>query len=83
MREIVKRIEDARCSGLDVAADTYAYTASFNSFSATVPPWVHEGGDTSFSPRISCQPRTATKFCRTESKKGWLAGTLPRIPMPR
>jgi len=52
MPEIVKRIEDARCSGLDVAADTYAYTASFNSFSAIVPPWVHEGGDRKLIERL-------------------------------
>jgi dihydroorotase/N-acyl-D-amino-acid deacylase len=28
-----------------VSADTYAYTAWFNSFSAFVPPWAHDGGD--------------------------------------
>jgi N-acyl-D-amino-acid deacylase len=29
---------------VDVAADTYAYTAWFNSLSAMVPPWAHDGG---------------------------------------
>ena len=30
---------------MDVTADTYAYTAWFNSFSAFIPPWAHDGGD--------------------------------------
>jgi N-acyl-D-amino-acid deacylase len=45
MPEIVGRIERARASGIDVEADTYAYPAWFNSFSAFIPPWAHEGGD--------------------------------------
>jgi dihydroorotase/N-acyl-D-amino-acid deacylase len=45
MPEIVRRIQAARDSGLDVAADTYAYPAWFNSFSAVIPPWAHDGGD--------------------------------------
>jgi dihydroorotase/N-acyl-D-amino-acid deacylase len=44
MPDIVKRIEDARAQGVDVGADTYAYTAWFNSFSAFIPPWAHDGG---------------------------------------
>src|ERR1022692_1562389 len=45
MPEIVAHIEAARHAGLDVAADTYAYTAAFNTFSAVIPPWGHDGGD--------------------------------------
>ena len=45
MPEIVAHIEAARQSGLDVAADTYAYPAAFNTFSAVIPPWAHDGGD--------------------------------------
>jgi N-acyl-D-amino-acid deacylase len=52
MPEIVARIEAARKSGVDVAADTYAYTAGFNSFSAIVPPWVHDGGDRKLIERL-------------------------------
>ena len=44
MKEIVARIEAARRSGVDVTADTYAYPAWFNSLSAFVPPWAHDGG---------------------------------------
>jgi len=52
MPEIVSRIDAARKSGVDVAADTYAYTAGFNSFSAIVPPWVHDGGDKKMIERL-------------------------------
>jgi N-acyl-D-amino-acid deacylase len=38
MPEIVARIEEARRSGVDMSADTYAYPAWFNSLSAFVPP---------------------------------------------
>jgi N-acyl-D-amino-acid deacylase len=44
MAEVIKRIEAARASGLDVSANTYAYTAWFNDMSAFVPPWAHDGG---------------------------------------
>ncbi|MBS0395386.1 MAG: D-aminoacylase [Proteobacteria bacterium] len=44
MPEIVARIEAARAAGIDVGADTYAYTAWFNDMSAFVPPWAHDGG---------------------------------------
>ena len=44
MKEIVARIEQARRDGVDISADTYGYTAWFNSFSAFIPPWAHDGG---------------------------------------
>ena len=52
MPEIVARIEQARQSGVDVAANTYAYTAWFNSFSAVIPPWAHDGGDRKLIERL-------------------------------
>ncbi len=45
MPEVVAKINSARAQGMDVTADTYAYTAWFNSFSAFIPPWAHDGGD--------------------------------------
>jgi N-acyl-D-amino-acid deacylase len=44
MPEIVAKIEEARRSGVDVAANTYAYPAWYNGLSAFVPPWAHDGG---------------------------------------
>jgi N-acyl-D-amino-acid deacylase len=44
MPEVVAKINAARASGADVTANTYAYTAWFNDFSAFIPPWAHDGG---------------------------------------
>jgi dihydroorotase/N-acyl-D-amino-acid deacylase len=44
MPEVVAKINAARLAGTDVTADTYAYTAWFNDFSAFVPAWAHSGG---------------------------------------
>jgi N-acyl-D-amino-acid deacylase len=52
MPEIVAQIEKARESGVDITADTYAYTAWFNSFSAFIPPWAHDGGDAKLLERL-------------------------------
>ena len=52
MPEIVARIEAARASGVDVSANTYAYPAWFNSFSAFIPPWAHDGGEMKMVDRL-------------------------------
>jgi dihydroorotase/N-acyl-D-amino-acid deacylase len=52
MPEIVAHIDAARASGVDVSADTYAYTAWFNTFSAFIPPWAHDGGDAKLIERL-------------------------------
>ena len=52
MPEVVGKIDAARGAGADVTADTYAYTAWFNSFSAFIPPWAHDGGDAKLIERL-------------------------------
>ncbi len=52
MPQIVARIDAARAAGVDVSANTYAYTAWFNTFSAFVPPWAHDGGDAKLIARL-------------------------------
>lgn len=52
MPTIIARIDAARADGIDVAADTYAYTAWQNTFSAIIPPWAHEGGDSKLLERL-------------------------------
>ncbi len=52
MPQVIARIEAARRAGVDVTADTYAYTAWFNSFSAFIPPWAHDGGDAKLVQRL-------------------------------
>jgi N-acyl-D-amino-acid deacylase len=50
--QIISSIEAARARGIDVAADTYAYTAWENSFSAFIPPWAYDGGTAAFIKRL-------------------------------
>jgi dihydroorotase/N-acyl-D-amino-acid deacylase len=61
MPQIIAHIEAARKSGVDVAADTYAYPAAFNSLSAIVPPWSHEGGDRKLVERLK-DPSTRARI---------------------
>ena len=70
MPEIINRIDAARKSGVDVAADTYAYTAGFNSFSAIIPPWAHEGGDKKLIERLKDPAMRARIRKEMESKSG-------------
>jgi N-acyl-D-amino-acid deacylase len=82
MPEIVGRIEKARQAGIDVAADTYAYPAGFNSFSAVIPPWAHDGGDAKLIERLKDPAMRARirKEMETPSKdwnNEWLQVTGP------
>ena len=52
MPEVVAKINAARASGADVTADTYAYTAWFNDFSAFIPSWAHDGGTAKLIERL-------------------------------
>src|SRR5262245_37616094 len=70
MREIVAKIEEARHSGVEVTADTYAYPAWFNSFSAFVPPWAHDGGDARLIERLkdpAMRARIRTEMLSTDT----------------
>ena len=44
MPEVISKINAARAQGVDVSANTYAYTAWFNEMTAFVPPWAMDGG---------------------------------------
>ena len=57
----VARVNQARAEGVDIAADTYAYTAWFNSMSAFVPPWAHDGGDAKLIERLK-DPATRARI---------------------
>src|SRR5271165_4635668 len=52
MPEVVAKINAARAAGADVSADTYAYTAWFNDFSAFIPQWAHDGGTAKLVERL-------------------------------
>lgn len=61
MPEVVAFIDRARSSGLDIEADTYAYTAWNNSLSAFIPPWAHDGGDVKLIERLN-DPATRARI---------------------
>jgi N-acyl-D-amino-acid deacylase len=52
MPEVLAHIERARASGVEIAANTYAYTAWYNDMSAFVPAWAHDGGDAQLIARL-------------------------------
>ena len=61
MPEVVAKIDAARSAGADITADTYAYTAWFNSLSAFIPPWAHDGGDAKLIERLK-DPATRARI---------------------
>lgn len=82
MPEIVARIEQARKSGIDVGANTYAYTAWFNTFSAVIPPWAHDGGDRKLIERLE-DPATRARIRREmESTTGDWNNEWQEVPGP-
>lgn len=52
MSEAIAKIAAARAEGVDIAADTYAYTAWGNGLSAFIPPWAHDGGTAKLLERL-------------------------------
>ncbi|HSP05895.1 MAG TPA: D-aminoacylase [Acidobacteriota bacterium] len=52
MPEVVAHIQQARDSGVDISADTYAYAAWSNGLSAFIPPWAHDGGTAKLLERL-------------------------------
>ncbi len=72
MPEVVARINAARAAGDDVTADTYAYTAWFNDFSAFIPPWAHDGGTVKLVERLK-DPATRQRIRKDMlmSSKDW------------
>ncbi len=61
MPELIARVNKARAEGIDVEADTYAYTAWFNSMSAFIPAWAHDGGDAKLIERLK-DPATRARI---------------------
>ena len=53
MPNIVARINAARDSGVDVAADMYPYLAGATSLASCLPPWVAEGGTEKLLERLT------------------------------
>lgn len=82
MPEIVGYIERARAEGIDITADTYAYTAWFNSLSAFIPPWAHDGGDKRMIERLKDSAMRARIRKDLETPSGDWDNEWQEIPGP-
>jgi N-acyl-D-amino-acid deacylase len=82
MPEVVARIDSARTAGVDVAADTYAYPAWFNSLSSFVPPWAHDGGTVKLLERLrDPEARRRIRKDMESEDAGW-DNSWQKIPGP-
>jgi len=85
MAQAIARIEEARASGLSIAADMYVYTAGATGLDASMPPWVQEGGidawvdrlkDPAIRARVLAEMRSGTDAWEN---LGRMAGSPERI----
>jgi N-acyl-D-aspartate/D-glutamate deacylase len=63
MRRVVKKIDDARKEGLDVASCVYPYTATSTDLTSIVPAWALEGGYAQFVARLK-DPATRARVAQ-------------------
>ncbi|HLI17554.1 MAG TPA: D-aminoacylase [Rhodanobacteraceae bacterium] len=61
MPKVIAKIEAARAQGLDISADTYAYTAWGNDLASFIPPWAHAGGTAALLKRLQ-DPQTRARI---------------------
>jgi dihydroorotase/N-acyl-D-amino-acid deacylase len=61
MPELIARVNKFRAEGIDIEADTYAYTAWANGMSAFIPAWAHDGGDAKLIERLK-DPATRARI---------------------
>ena len=77
MKDLLKKIENARASGLDISADQYPWAASSNSLDASLPVWVREGGADRMVARLSdpgLRARARADFLKLPDSADWPAG---------
>ncbi len=72
MPAIVRRIEAARARGIDVSATAYPYPVAGTSLGASLPDWVHEGGERAMLARLA-DPRARARIRREieQGHDGW------------
>jgi N-acyl-D-amino-acid deacylase len=71
--KVVGMINAARASGVRITADMYTYTAGGTALDASLPPWVHEGGQEAMIARLK-NPEIRAKVLaamREEHPKDW------------
>jgi N-acyl-D-amino-acid deacylase len=75
MPAVVRRIEAARASGVDIASCVYPYTATSTALTSIVPAWALEGGYAAFVARLK-DPSTRSRI-REALASGRLSGSGP------
>jgi N-acyl-D-amino-acid deacylase len=60
-KEALLKLEKARQSGVDIAADQYPYEATSTSLTALIPSWAHAGGVSELLKRLA-SPETAERL---------------------
>jgi len=72
MNEVVRLIDNARKSGVNVQANVYPYTRGNNDLASILPPWAHEGGTARMLARLK-DPQERLKLKRDIQKgvPGW------------
>lgn len=61
--DVIRKVEEARASGLRITADMYTYTAGATGLNASMPPWVQEGGFNRWRDRLR-EPGTRKRVAR-------------------
>jgi N-acyl-D-amino-acid deacylase len=72
MPQVVAKIQAARDSGLDIAADMYPYVAGGTALAASLPPWVADGGTEKLLERLR-DPATRKRIAAEigQPQAGW------------
>ena len=85
MDDVIKRVNDARASGLRITADMYTYNAGATGLDAAMPPWVQEGGLEEWRQRLQ-DPTTRARVLdeMRSTNPSWenlmrLAGSADRV----
>src|SRR5262249_35652626 len=85
MAQAIAKIESARADGIQASANMYAYTAGATGLSASLPPWVQDGGHDAMIRRLR-EPATRARVIAEMKvpRTGWenlrlLAGGADRV----
>lgn len=72
MNEIIRLIDDARKTGVNIGANLYPYTRGNNNLATIIPPWAHEGGTAKMLGRLK-DPAERAKIKKdvTQGLPGW------------
>ena len=67
MKQVVAKIQAARDSGLDIAADMYPYVAGGTALASALPPWMADGGMSQLLQRLQ-DPATRKRIVADTSE---------------